>query len=54
MYNGPFDLKGIIVAIAKHQYIKGLNFESEENRNSYLSNHFNSEEAIDEFHNRSK
>ena len=44
---GPFDAKGVIVAIAKLFHKKGLRFENEQQRMNYINNHFRNFEEID-------
>ncbi len=44
---GPFDEKGVAVAIAKMFHKKGLLFENEQQRMNYINNHFRNFEDID-------
>ena len=49
MITGPFDIKGIVIAIAKILHKKGLQFENEQQRMNYINNHFRSFAEIDSY-----
>lgn len=46
---GPFDIKGVVIAIAKKMYKKGLKFEDEQQKTNYINNHFRNVDEIDSY-----